>query len=112
MQKFTLQLCALSVLCALGAVTPAQAKDKKTKESPRVATVISSVSADSLTIAEGQVMKTFTITKFTEITMKGQRAKLADLQPGMSVSVTLGTDASKASRISAGDPPPPSSPKK
>ena len=51
-------------------------------------------------------MKTFAITQFTEITVKGQRAKVTDLQPGMSVSVTLGTDPSKLSRISAGDPPP------
>ncbi len=105
MKKFTLQLCALPALCVLLTAAPALAK--KPKEPDHLPTVISSVSADSITIREDKVMKTFAITQFTEITVKGQRAKLADLQPGMSVSITLGTDATKASRISAGDPPPP-----
>ena len=107
MKKFTLQLCALSALGVLLTAAPALAKEKKSKEPQHRPTVISSVSADSITIAEDKVMKTFAITQFTEITVKGQRAKLADLQPGMMVSITLGTDPTKASRISAGDPPPP-----
>ena len=105
MKRFTLQLCALSALCLILTSAPALA-GKKPKEPQHLPTVISSVSADSITIREDKVMKTFAITQFTEITVKGQRAKLADLQPGMSVSITLGTDPTKASRISAGDPPP------
>ena len=109
MKKIT-RLFAIVALFAVVSVTPALAK--KPKEPQYHATVISSVSADSITIAEAKVMKTFAITQFTEITVKGQRAKLADLQPGMSVSVTLSTDPSKLSRISAGDPPVQGSPKK
>ena len=112
MKNLALRLCVLCALFGLVAVAPALAKDKKPKEPQHHTTVISSVSADSITIAEDKVMRTFAITQFTEITVKGQRAKLADLQPGMAVSVTLGTDPTKLSRVSAGDPPLLGSPKR
>ena len=41
------------------------------------------------------------ITQFTEITVNGRKATAAELKPGMTVNVTLGTDPSKASRINA-----------
>ena len=62
---------------------------------------ISSVTANSITIAEEKGTKTLTITQFTEIIVNGQRATAADLRPGMTVSFTLGTDPSKAGRINA-----------
>ena len=63
--------------------------------------VISSVSANAVTVTEEKATKTFTISQFTEINVNGQRATIADLKPGMIVSVTLGTDPSHASRINA-----------
>ena len=112
MNKLPLRLCVLSALCALVSLSSALAKEKKPKEVQHHATTISSVSPTSITIAEDKAMKTFAITQFTEVTLKGQRAKVTDLQPGMAVSVTLGTDATKVSRIAAGDPPPTLAPRK
>ncbi len=91
-------------LLALVFVAPAFAGGKK-KGSEYHDTVIASVAANSITITEDKTTKTFPINQFTEITLKGQRATLANLQPGMAVSVTLGTDGVSASRITAGDPP-------
>ncbi len=92
------------VLLALSVIAPAFAGGKK-KGSEYHDTVIASVAGNALTITEDKATKTFPTTQFTEITVKGQRATLADLKPGMAVSVTLGTDGVSASRIAAGDPP-------
>ena len=112
MNKLSQRLSVSLALFAILIVASALAREKKPKAPERQPTVISSVSADSITISENAVMKTFAITQFTEINVKGQRAKLADLQPGMSVSVTLSTDPLKLSRINAGDAPVLGSPKK
>jgi hypothetical protein len=78
------------------------ASKKKAAPPPQIkAPTISSVTATSITVAEEKATKTLTIDKFTEITVNGQRATVADLKPGMTVSITLGTDSSKASRIVA-----------
>jgi len=50
---------------------------------------------------QDQTSRTFAITQFTEINVNGQRATVADLKPGMKVSVTAGMDPSQAARISA-----------
>ena len=68
-------------------------------------TVITSVSADSISITEDKEAKTFKISQFTEVTVRGQKATLADLKPGMAVSVTIGSDPTTAGRIAAGDAP-------
>src|SRR3954452_19466180 len=100
MKRHHHHLCVLSVLLALLLPEAAFARSKKKQQAPAPQpTVISSVSPDSITISENQAMKTYAITQFTEITVKGQRARLTDLQPGMMVSVTLGTDPTKLSRI-------------
>ena len=99
------RVCVFGLVMVL-AVASGYARGKKQKEPERVFTVISNVSADAITIAEGKVMKTYAITPFTEILVKGQKASLASLQPGMLVGVTLGTDPTKAARINASDPPP------
>jgi hypothetical protein len=52
-------------------------------------------------VKESQVTKTFTIDQFTEINVNGRKATAAELKPGMIVNVTIGTDATKASRINA-----------
>jgi hypothetical protein len=75
-------------------------------------TVISAVTASSITVETqivadkgGKVLdktsRTYGVSNFTEITVNGQRATLADLKPKMKVSVTIGTDPSKAARIVA-----------
>jgi hypothetical protein len=67
--------------------------------------VIASVTPTAITVTEAKATKTYTVTQFTEITVNGQRATVADLKPGMTVNVTLGTDASRASRINASGAP-------
>jgi hypothetical protein len=75
-------------------------------------TVISAVTASSITVETqivadkgGKVLdktsRTYGVSNFTEITVNGQRATLADLKPKMKVSVTIGTDPTKAARIVA-----------
>ena len=62
---------------------------------------ITAATADSITIKEEKTTKTLAITPFTEINVNGRKATAAELKPGMTVNVTLGTDPSKASRINA-----------
>lgn len=101
LSNFILVLLCLTIIPP----TSLEARGKKKQpESQTRPTTIASVSPDSITVSYGESTKTYTITKFTEITVKGQRAQVSDLQPGMSVSVTL-SDATKLSRITAGDAP-------
>ena len=62
---------------------------------------ISSVTGNAITVSDQNTTKTLTVTQFTEITVNGQRASVADLKPGMTVSITIGTDPSRAARINA-----------
>ena len=62
---------------------------------------ITAVTADSITFKDAQVSKTLAITQFTEINVNGRKATAAELKPGMTVTVTLATDPSKAARINA-----------
>ena len=79
------------------------AGSKKTKPTPAPSqgTTIVAVTAESITVKEPATTKTLAITQFTEITVNGRKGTAVDLKPGMTVHVTLGTDATKASRISA-----------
>src|SRR5947209_19550292 len=81
------------------APTFAAAKGKHTPI-PVYETVITSVNPDSIVITANKVPKTYTVTQFTEVTVNGQKSALADLKPGMMVSVTL-SDSTHLSRISA-----------
>jgi hypothetical protein len=76
-------------------------KKKTTPPAAAKGPTITSVTATSVTVSEEKGSKTLGINQFTEITVNGQRATVGDLKPGMGVSVTLGTDATKASRIAA-----------
>jgi hypothetical protein len=101
--KYLRILVVLVSLCTLLPATGfAGSSKKKTPAAPLIQTpTIAAVTADSITIKEAQVTKTLGITQFTEINVNGRKATVAELKPGMSVNVTLGTDPSKASRISA-----------
>jgi hypothetical protein len=95
----TVAVCLLAL-----AATSALAGSKKKKASPPPKyqpPVISSVTANTVTVTEEKTTKAFTITQFTEITLNGQRASIADLKPGMTVNITIGMDPSQASRINA-----------
>jgi hypothetical protein len=96
-------LFIVSALLGMVLVSPTLAGSKKKAAPPPVQhhPVISSVTANSITVTEDKITKTLTINQFTEITVNGQRATAAELKPGMTVNVTLGTDATKASRINA-----------
>jgi hypothetical protein len=73
--------------------------------------VISRVTPETITIelkmvsATGRVeekrSKTFTVTKFTEITVNGRKGTATDLKAGMRVNITAGTDRTVAARIDA-----------
>jgi hypothetical protein len=83
--------------------TPAFAGGKKKKASQLKyqAPVISSVTGNTITVTQEKVTRAFTITRFSEITVNGQKATIADLKPGMTATVTIGVDPSQASRVVA-----------
>jgi hypothetical protein len=93
----------ISVLLVALATPPAFAGSKKKKATPAQyqASVISSVTGNTITVSEEKTTRTFIITQFTEINVNGQRAAVADLKPGMTVSVTIGVDPTRAGRINA-----------
>jgi hypothetical protein len=94
----------VSVLLAGITITPALGKGRKIKATPAPvyhAPVISNATGNAITVSDQKTTRTFTITRFTEINVNGQRATIADLKPGMTVNVTIGMDPSYASRIVA-----------
>ena len=95
-------LIVISVLL-VALATPAFAGSKKKKATPPQyqARVISSVTGNTITVSEEKTTRTFTITQFTEINVNGQRAAVADLKPGMTASVIIGVDPTRASRVVA-----------
>ena len=95
-------LVIVASLTMLLPVTGFAGSKKKATPPPIVQTPpIVAVTADSITVKEEKATKTLTITQFTEINVNGRRATAADLKPGMTVNVTLGTDPGKASRVNA-----------
>ena len=92
-----------SVLLVVSATPPAFAGSRKKKATPAQyqAPVIANVTGNTITVNEEKTARTFIITQFTEINVNGQRAAVADLKPGMTVSVTIGVDPTRASRINA-----------
>jgi hypothetical protein len=97
-------LVAVSVLLFLIIAAPGFAGSKKKKATPSPAyhqPVISAVMTNAITVTDDKTTRTFTVSQFTEINLNGQRATIADLKPGMTVNVTIGTDPTRASRINA-----------
>ena len=90
---------SLGMLLSVSAFAGSKKKPTPPPQAPP--TTITGVTANSVTISEAKVAKTLAITQFTEINVNGRRATAADLKPGMTVTVTLGTDPSAASRINA-----------
>jgi hypothetical protein len=98
------RLLVVWILLAAIAIAPAFGKGRKKKATPVPAyhqPAISSVTGNAITVSDKNTTRTLTITQFTEITVNSQRASIADLKPGMTVSITLGTDPSRAARINA-----------
>ena len=95
---------AVFVLLLTLGVTPAFAGTKKKRTSPAPKNqppVISSIAGNTVTVTEGKTTRAFTVTQFTEVTVNGQRATIADLKPGMTANVTIGMDPTHAARINA-----------
>jgi hypothetical protein len=90
-----------SVALFVSTTVVAGSKKKPTPPPATQSPTIAAVTADSVTVKDGQGTKTLAITQFTEINVNGRKASAADLKSGMTVNVTLGTDATKASRINA-----------
>jgi hypothetical protein len=95
-------LVVVWILLAAIAIAPAFGKGSKKKavQAPQQP-VISTVSGNAITVTQQKTARTFVVTQFTEITVNGQRAAIADLKPGMTVNVTIGVDPSQAARINA-----------
>lgn len=102
MKKFVVILPFVILLGLLAAAPAFGASKKKTEPPPAVkAPTITAVTATSITVTEAKATKTLAITQFTEIMVNGQKATAAELKPGMTVNITLGTDPTKATRIVA-----------
>jgi hypothetical protein len=90
------------ILLAAMAITPAFGKGSKKKATSAAQTpVISNVTDNAITVSQQKTVRTFIVTQFTEITVNGQRASIADLKPGMTVNVTIGVDPAQVARIIA-----------
>lgn len=113
-RSFHILFALISASLIFATISPILAGGSKKKPTPPEyhPPTIASVSANRVTVNEEKTTRTFTITQFTEITVNGQRAGIADLKPGMTVNVTLGTDPTRASRIVATGAPAEGSQKK
>jgi hypothetical protein len=96
-------LVVVSVLLVASMSAPAYAgRKKKASPAPKYQQpVISSVAGNKITVTQDKVTRAFTVTPFSEVTVNGQKATVADLKPGMTVSVTIGVDPTQASRVVA-----------
>jgi len=101
-ESLFLLLVAVCTTLAVITATPAFGGSKKKKATPAYhPPIISSVTGNAITVSEEKTTRTFIITQFTEINVNGQRATIVDLKPGMTVSVTIGMDPTRASRVVA-----------
>jgi hypothetical protein len=96
----------LMVFILIGALATAPAfaggRKKKASPAPKYQTpVISSVTGNTITVTQEKTTRAFTVTRFSEVMVNGQKASITDLKLGMSVSVTIGVDPSQASRVVA-----------
>ena len=97
MRRLVITLCiGVFILCAADSAlarrhTPAARKHQ---------TLISQVSASSLTIEEDNGPRTFAITSFTEVILNDQKSTVDQLRKGMRVSVLL-EDPTRVRQIKA-----------
>ena len=111
MKKLFFSALIISAMLTLVMISSASAAGTKSFKPKPVATpqptVITNVSPTSVTVTDAKGTKAYTISQFTEIKVNGLRATAADLKQGMTVTVTMATDATRASRIDAADAPAP-----
>jgi hypothetical protein len=103
MKKFF--VLSMLVALGLGTMTVDTAFGRPRKKStppPQQQPVISNVTPTALTVTDASGTRTLMFTQFTEIMVNGQKGKVADLKPGMVVSVTL-SDQTHVSRVQATD---------
>ena len=106
MKKSVSVQIVVSILLVIVTIAPAFGAGKKKKETPaHHDTVISSVTGNAITVTDDKATRAFTITQFTEINVNGQKGTIAELKPGMTVSVTIATDPLRASRVNASGVP-------
>jgi fibronectin type 3 domain-containing protein len=97
---------SIAVAISLPIVVHAAGKTPaKKKETPQTHVTIQSVDANSITISDGKHTTTYKIVPQTVIEIKGQKATVAELKPGMRASVTGGADQTVADHITASDAP-------
>jgi hypothetical protein len=104
MRRLAICIVFTCALIQIFASDPAFAAGRKKKASPpeqHLEPVITSVTANSLTVTDQRETRTFIVSPFTEISVNGQRATIADLKSGMKVNVTIGVDPTRAGRIVA-----------
>jgi hypothetical protein len=101
MNRRQLLTIPLSLGLLVSTTVLAGSKKKAPPSAPTQLPTIVAVTADSLSVKDAQATKTLAITPFTEINVNGRKGTAADLKPGMTANVTLGTDPTKASRIKA-----------
>jgi hypothetical protein len=106
-------VCVLTILTIPAfQVGASSIKPKGTPTPTHQVTVISEITADSITVETqtvadkgGKVLdktsRTYRVTRFTEITVNGQKGTVVQLKPKMKVSVTIGADPAQAARIVA-----------
>ena len=99
MKKRLFVIVSILVVALASAPVFAESKKKKASPTPKYQPpVISSVTENTVTVTQEKLTRAFMITRFSEVTVNGQRATIADLKPGMTVSVTIGVDPSQARR--------------
>ena len=111
MKKLPFSALIISAMLTLVMISSASAAGTKSFKPKPVATpqptVITNVSPTSITVTNANGTKAYTISQFTEIKVNGLRATAADLKQGMTITVTMATDPTRASRIDAADAPAP-----
>lgn len=89
-----------SLAFAKGSNSSFGGKNAKIKAPEHHETTIATVTADQITVSQDKTKVTYSMSKFTEVTIDGQKATAADLKPGMLVSVTK-ADQTRLSRVTA-----------
>ena len=89
----------------------AHAADTKPTPTPIPHTIISSISANSVTASTTASSKTYKVDKHTKFTFQGKLVTVAELKTGMRVSITPTFDGKTAESINASDAPKAPAPK-